>query len=140
MKSIEIKIELNGIIESANIEYSRETPLLSITMKDGVKHTYKAEEWQDIFECFGLLRKDLKHIKFLCKGSKINVYPSGMSSQMSNGMVAYEVNLGKSATDENIVRIFDYEETDLTNDIQEQKKFRTTWSESLKENKNLLKK
>jgi hypothetical protein len=52
-----------------------------------------------------------------------------MASQMSSGVVAYETKLGDP--DAKLVRIFDYEENELTNDINEQIAYRTKWSESL---------
>jgi hypothetical protein len=51
-----------------------------------------------------------------------------MASQMSGGVVAYEVEIGNPDT--KLVRIFDYEENNLTNDINEQIAYRTKWAES----------
>lgn len=53
-----------------------------------------------------------------------------MSSSMSSGLVAYEMKLGEP--DPEMVRIFDYEEHDLTNDIEEQIEFRVRWGDSLR--------
>lgn len=68
---------------------------------------------------------------FMCKGAKINVHPSSMSSQMSLGVKAYELTLGKRASLDDIVNIFDYEENNLTNnpDVQEEFFLRWFWSE-----------
>ncbi|SFU46455.1 hypothetical protein SAMN05428951_101841 [Pseudomonas sp. OV546] len=68
---------------------------------------------------------------FLCKGAKINVTPSRMASQMSAGLVAYELTLGKQATFDDIVHLFDYEENNLTNNPQEQVDFYKKWLASL---------
>jgi hypothetical protein len=54
-----------------------------------------------------------------------------MASQMSRGMVAYELILGKRPTREDMVHIFDYEEHNLTNDPQEQNKFYKEWTASI---------
>ncbi|MCX2679360.1 hypothetical protein OOZ15_05340 [Galbibacter sp. EGI 63066] len=43
----------------------------------------------------------------MCKGALINVYPSRMSRQMSNGMKAYYLTLGKQAEMNDIVDIFE---------------------------------
>ncbi|MFP3497943.1 hypothetical protein SB759_27345 [Pseudomonas sp. SIMBA_059] len=126
MKTLEISIIRNSLRETAIIEYERKTSTLSIVFPDGVKKTFTGT---DIYTCFGTLRKAFSDIKFLCKGSKINVYPSAMASQMSGGVVAYEVKIGDP--DAQLVRIFDYEENDLTNDINEQIAYRTKWAESL---------
>ncbi|AHC34757.1 MULTISPECIES: hypothetical protein [Pseudomonas] len=126
MKSIEIAIINNSLREMATIEYDRSIPSLSITFSNGAKRTYTDT---DIFICFGLLRKEFSDITFLCKGSKINVYPSAMASQMSSGIVAYEVEMGDPEA--KLVRIFDYEENELTNDVNEQILYRNKWAKSI---------
>jgi len=128
MKSREITIIKNGSRESAVVEYEGGKPTLSLVLSNGERKTYTA---LDLFDSFGLLRADLKEITFLCKGAKINVHTSGMSSQMSNGLVAYELTIGKP--DGELVHIFAYEERDLTNDIQKQHDFCQRWSESIQE-------
>ena len=98
---------------------------------DTEKLIKKAYTPHDIYECLGLLRADFPETKFLCKGSKINVHPSRMSSQMSAGVAAYELHLGKPSEQEDVVNIFDYEEDDITNDIQQQRDFYRRWIESI---------
>ncbi|EZI26236.1 hypothetical protein [Pseudomonas extremaustralis] len=127
MKSREINIIKNGIRESAVIEYEGGKPTLHLLLNNGVRKTYTA---LDLFDSFGLMRADMKDIKFLCKGAKISVHTSGMSSHMSNGLVAYELTMGNP--DGELVHIFAYEESDLTNDIQEQHDFCRSWAESVK--------
>ncbi|MBI6912197.1 hypothetical protein [Pseudomonas palleroniana] len=126
MKKLEISIIKNHLREKATIEYERKTSSLSIIFLNGVKKTFIEI---DIYTCFASLRKEFSEIKFLCKGSKINVYPSAMASQMSGGVVAYEVKIGDPSAVP--VRIFDYEENDLTNDINEQVAYRTKWAKSI---------
>ncbi|WP_137808089.1 hypothetical protein [Pseudomonas sp. G(2018)] len=128
MKQIKIMIDIKGNIETATIEFDRREPTLTLEMKNGFKKSYSA---YDLYICFGMLRADHPEIKFLCKGSKLNVHPSRMSSQMSKGLVAYELKIGKPSEDEDLVRIFDYEDEHITNDIEEQKKFYKKWLESL---------
>ena len=50
-----------------------------------------------------------------------------MSSQMSLGVKAYELTLGKRALLSDIVNIFDYEENNLTNDPNLQEEFFLQW-------------
>ena len=50
---------------------------------------------------------------------------------MSAGLMAYQITMGKPATNEDIVHIFDYEEENLTNDPQEQIAFFKRWLASL---------
>lgn len=78
-----------------------------------------------------MLRADHPEIKFLCKGAKLNVHPSRMSSQMSNGLVAYELKLGIPSEEEDIVRIFDYDDESITSNIEEQRAFYKKWIDSL---------
>ncbi|MGX5797038.1 hypothetical protein [Pseudomonas sp. D2002] len=126
MKSREITIIKNGTRENAIIEYEAGKPTLYLLMNDETRRTYTA---LDLYDCFGLMRADLKDIEFLCKGAKINVHTSGMSSHMSNGLVAYEMTMG--VPDGELVHIFSYEESDLTNDIQEQHDFCQRWADSV---------
>ena len=127
MKKLDITIIKNAQRETATLELDRMTSTLSITFADGMQKTYSDT---DIYTCFGLKIRKFSEITFLCKGSKINVYPSAMVSQMSSGVVAYEVTVGDP--DAELVRIFDYEEHDLTNDIEEQIEFRVRWGDSLR--------
>ncbi|WP_095051916.1 hypothetical protein [Pseudomonas sp. Irchel s3b2] len=128
MKPIEILINNHGVVETATIECDRKKLTLTFTMHSGLKKVYTA---YDLYVCFGMLRADYPEIKFLCKGAKLNVHPSRMSSQMSNGLVAYELKLGKPSEEEDIVRIFDYEDENITSNIEEQKTFYKNWIESL---------
>jgi len=128
VKKIEIQIIKNKIKETASLVVDRKTKTLIFSTKDGLSTTRTSE---DLYQCFGLIRADFPDIKFLCKGAKINVHPSRMSSQMSAGLVAYEVRAGHPTEEEDLVRIFDYEENDLTSDIEEQKEHYKRWIESL---------
>ena len=128
MKTFEIATHSDGITDSSIIECGREGALSTLRLRSNPNKTSKAH---DLFECLGLLRADFPETKFLCKGAKINVYTSRMSSQMSAGLVAYELHLGRPAESEEIVRIFDYEEIDITNDIEKQRDFYKRWIESL---------
>ncbi len=50
---------------------------------------------------------------------------------MSHGLVAYELRMGTPSSEEDIVRIFDYDDTNLTNNIGDQKTFYLDWVKSL---------
>ncbi|BCX66922.1 MULTISPECIES: hypothetical protein [Pseudomonas] len=128
MKPFTITIDIEGTIETAIIECDRRTSTLTFEMQDGLRKTYTA---YDLFVCFGMLRAEHPKIKFLCKGAKLNVHPSRMSSQMSKGLVAYELKLGKSSEEEDVVRIFDYEDENITSNIEEQISFYKKWITSL---------
>lgn len=89
-------------------------------------------EGNDYFSCLVQLRRKTPYIKFLCKGAKINVYPSNMARQMSQGMVAYELVIGKQATRENIVHTFDFDDENISENPDEQMEFYKKWAASLR--------
>ncbi|ROM68623.1 hypothetical protein BK653_15780 [Pseudomonas brassicacearum] len=128
MTSREVAIEIDGVVKSAVFECDRKIMAMTVTMPDGLVKSYTAV---DLYFCLGMVRKDFPDVKFLCKGAKINVHPSRMSSQMSGGVVAYEVRWGEPADDNDIVNIFDYEDQNLTNDIDEQADYYERWMNSL---------
>ncbi|HEK0789361.1 TPA: hypothetical protein U2J86_005128 [Serratia marcescens] len=68
---------------------------------------------------------------FLCKGAKLSVYPSGMSRDMSLGIAAYDHKMGKQATREDLVNIFDFEDKDVDFSSDEQRKYYYDWADSL---------
>ncbi|WHS59678.1 hypothetical protein [Pseudomonas sp. G2-4] len=128
MTSREVAIEIDGVVKSAIFRCDRKVTALTVTMPDGLVRSYTAA---DLYLCLGMVRKDFPDVKFLCKGAKINVYPSRMSSQMAGGIVAYEVRWGETADKTDIVNIFDYEDKDLTNDITKQADYHQRWLQSL---------
>lgn len=85
----------------------------------------------DFFSCLAQIKDLHPDILILCKGYKINVYPSPMMRQMGHGIKAYELQLGKQALFENLVDIFDFEEENLTISNTEQREFYNKWISSL---------
>lgn len=128
MKIVEISIKKHGITQKALIECDRQKRTLTMVLENSTRKTYVA---YDLYECLGLIRAEFPETKFLCKGAKLNVHPSRMSSQMSAGLIAYELRLGIPSEPEDIVNIFDYEENDIANDIQQQRDFYHRWLDSL---------
>ncbi|MCP1500673.1 hypothetical protein J2Y86_005380 [Pseudomonas migulae] len=123
MTTHHIKLKIGTTIEDAILE---ETPnSLTFVRKGGFRKTYIAD--YDLFFCLAEIRKEFPDIKFLCKGAKLNVFPSRMCSQMSNGSVAYEVTMGEAATRDNIVHTFDFESCNIVSDISEQIDFHKKW-------------
>lgn len=110
------------------VKYDTAKLIMTFSEADNFKIIY---EGRDMYVCLAKIIADFPHITFLCKGAKINVKPSRMASQMSAGLVAYEMILGEQATNENLVRLFDYEEDNLTSDPQEQINFFKKWLVSL---------
>lgn len=128
MDACNVAIEIDGVRESALFECDRRTITMKVTMPGGAIKVYTGS---DYYLCLGMVRKDFRNVRFLCKGAKINVHPSRMSSQMSGGIIAYEVKWGQPADDNDVVNIFDYEEHDLTSDITEQIAYYKRWIGSL---------
>ncbi|NWD71223.1 hypothetical protein HX870_26855 [Pseudomonas gingeri] len=129
MKPIKIKISTNNKKQTAILLCDAKTTSIKFITNDIIEKTYIAE---DFYECLGKIREEHPEIKFLCKGSKINVRPSSMSSQMSLGIKAYELTLGKASSPRDIVDIFDYEENNLTNSREEQEAFYIQWCKTPK--------
>lgn len=124
MFSVELIIIKDGIRQISKLLCNTEMLTINFTLEGGHSKTYSGD---DFFECLGHIRKEHCDVTFLCKGAKVNVHPSSMSSQMSLGVKAYELTLGKYALRSDIVNIFDYEENNLTNDPEVQRDFFLRW-------------
>ena len=124
---VQVTISTEGQKETARLVCDDSEISIIFTMKNGYNKTYRD---CDFYKCFGRVREEHPDILFLCKGSKINVHPSSMSSQMTLGVKAYELTLGKPAELTDLVRIFDYEEHNLTNNPAEQEEFFMQWIKS----------
>ncbi|MGE7963571.1 hypothetical protein ACQKPC_14565 [Pseudomonas sp. NPDC089918] len=129
ISKVEITISIDDTKEIANLICDNKDVTITFTMKNGFNKTYSDS---DFYRCFARVREDNPNIQFLCKGSKINVHPSSMSSQMSLGLKAYELTLGKASSLTDVVYIFDYDDNNLTNDPNEQQSFYRCWIESEK--------
>jgi hypothetical protein len=129
MKTQKITVLIADKQETAVLNYDDRTPTMKATLEDGrTAQTSGA----DVYECLGKIIKELPDVKFLCKGAKLNVRPSSMSSQMGSGIMAYEHTLGVKASRKDMVNIFDYDDQDIINDPQMQTDFFFRWLESLK--------
>lgn len=128
MKTQKIPAIIGNHKTEVTVKYDTSKSIMVFSEADNFKTVY---EGRDMYACLAKIRADFPYIKFLCKGAKLNVKPSRMASQMSAGLVAYEMTLGKQATNEDIVHLFDYEEDNLTNNPQEQIDFFKKWLASL---------
>ena len=131
--AVEIIIEHDGAKETAqltcNNNAENDSVSIEFTLQNGLCKTYSDTNF---YRCFARTREDNAEIKFFCKGSKINVHTSSMSAQMSRGLKAYELTLGKAASLSDVIYIFDYDEHNLTNDSTEQRAFFRKWIETKK--------
>lgn len=126
-----IKVSMSNESKQEFAELICDNSAVSISFR-GRSEITKTYSDSDLYRCFGQLREDNPAISFLCKGAKLNVHPSSMSSQMTLGLKAYELVLGKKAELADLVHIFDYEEDDLTNNPAEQEEFFMQWINSEK--------
>lgn len=127
MDSVKIFIIKNGERQIAELLCDSERVTITLIMEDGYRNSYTGD---DFYKCLGHVREDHRDVSFLCKGAKINVHTSSMSSQMSLGVKAYELTMGKRAFRRDLVSIFDYEENNLTNDPEVQEQFFMRWVDS----------
>ncbi|WP_085927669.1 hypothetical protein [Streptomyces platensis] len=69
------------------------------------EHVY---EEVDLLECLKSARRDLEGMGLLlcCQGARLNVFPSGMTRQMSEGRLAYSLQAGRVPSDDDLVDIF----------------------------------
>lgn len=128
MKTQKIKVLIDDQKVEVTVKYDIEKLSMRFSEADNFEKIYLGK---DIYTCLAKVRAEFPHITFLCKGAKINVMPSRMASQMSAGLVAYEMTLGKQATRDDIVHVFDYEDSNLTTNPDEQIDFFKTWLASL---------
>lgn len=84
----------------------------------------------DSFSCF--IKLMVPNSEFVCERVRVNENLLRDYSQMSAGLMAYELTLGKQALRASLVSIFNYEESDLTSNPVAQSQFFDQWIHSLK--------
>ncbi|TFH80634.1 hypothetical protein [Pseudomonas kribbensis] len=127
ISKFEISISINNKIKKVELRCDNEEISITASFENQPPKAYIGKNF---YKCFGLLRKANPHITFFCKGAKINIHPSSMSTQMSLGLKAYELEIGKDPSIADLVFIFDYEDQQLTNDPEEQRAFYLNWIKS----------
>jgi len=88
----------------------------------------------DDFEAFCLVRRQLEARGWLvlCNGSSRNVFPSPMSRDMGGGVMAYVLTIGKPASMEDVVHIFERTIRIDPVTVDEQQRFYKHWIASLR--------
>jgi hypothetical protein len=79
------------------------------------------------------LRLDLEKTDALlyCFGASENVYPSGMQKSMGPAVLAYKMRIGFPALRQDIVNIFEADETVVPSTVEQQERFHRRWIDSL---------
>lgn len=77
------------------------------------------------------IKLEEKQCFILCQGSVKNVYPSRMSTEMSTGRKAYKLQMGKQASLDDLVDIFDPADNGGIATVEEQRSFFLNWTKSL---------
>ena len=88
----------------------------------------------DYFEAFCKIRMRLEfeHLIPFCYGASLNVFPSGMCRDMSAGMKAYRLTLGKKSSQGDLVNIFDEGADVIPASVTLQKEHFDDWLKSKK--------
>jgi len=119
---------------SAILIKNAENCSIELVINNTIKKVFQGN---DFFVALCEMRKWLKDWKDfypLCKGTLVNVFPSRMSRQMSKGLKAYYLVIGKQAKEENLVNIFDAvdsKQTNMLSTVTEQEEFYRKWINSL---------
>ncbi|WP_444907448.1 hypothetical protein ACJJIR_04265 [Microbulbifer sp. SSSA008] len=130
METKSVKAKIKGKLFFADFYYTASSPWrLKIEVPQIFNFSVEAE---DLFEAFKLARDEADNIglRFVCNGSRKNVYPSPMSRDMSGGIVAYELTMGQQALRKDVVRIFDETDEELSS-TTDQEKYYKDWLASL---------
>jgi hypothetical protein len=87
----------------------------------------------DYFEAMCRIREELEKKEFLpqCYGASKNVFPSGMSRSMGDGLQAHRHRLGSKGTMSDLVSIFATGEDVEAVTVAEQGRFHEEWLESI---------
>jgi hypothetical protein len=93
---------------------------LALRMPEGKVATAEAP---DLFAALMTIRQQLENAGVLvcCQGARPDVYPSGMSSQMSGGRLAYHLHAGRRSTADDLVDILDPADCSNVVTVQQQR-------------------
>ena len=88
----------------------------------------------DFFAAFCDIREQLEEERLIpfCYGASLNVYPSGMCRDMGSGMVAYKIEIGRRASRDNLVKIFEQGHDVIPSSVSQQKEHFEQWLQSIK--------
>lgn len=134
-QSSEIKLDLvdnKGDHRTCTLKISEEEPWsIKIESTEFEERNFQGD---DLFDCLMKLREylDEKNYLLLCNGARIDVYPSGMSRDMSDGRLAYIAKIGMSPSRDDLVDIFEPTSQEHVGTVEQQKEYRARWVNSIK--------
>ncbi|WP_156756345.1 hypothetical protein [Actinokineospora pegani] len=103
-----VRTAIRAIGEKVNVFLQISTPpsILRVRLTD--EEFERVYEEVDLLECLKSARRDLEAMGLLlcCQGARLNVFPSGMTRQMTEGRLAYSLEAGKELSDDDLVDIF----------------------------------
>jgi len=131
IKNLKIRYS-DGKTEECSIEIIQQPQWKLIYLGAGLQEQEFAGA--DLFDALVELRKTLEKIgiQLLCAGARRDVYPSGMSRDMSGGRKAYVTSLGRPALRTALLDIFDSADYELVGSVAEQQMFHEKWVASLR--------
>ena len=100
--------------------------------------TFKGQEYyfseENYFKALLMFREYLqrKSMQLLCNGAMKEVYPSPMQMSMGCCKTGYIQEIGKQASNDNIVDLFEYEPSLTPATIEEQLEYHNLWLSSFK--------
>lgn len=94
--------------EKVNVLLQVSTPPSTLRVRLTDEEFERVYEEVDLLECLKSARRDLEAMGLLlcCQGARLNVFPSGMTRQMTEGRLAYSLEAGKELSDDDLVDIF----------------------------------
>jgi hypothetical protein len=128
-KTVEIR-HRDGRIEKCSVNVPNTPPWRLAFLGAGMEN--QEFSGRDLFDALNELRKILenKGFQLLCAGARRDVFPSGMSRDMSGGRKAYINRLGHPARQTDLVDIFEYADAELGS-VSQQAEFHKQWINSL---------
>ncbi len=127
MESIEIQLLTDNGFIPATVILKREDEDCHLTLSYLNKSLSSIST--DFYDALIEIRKTLEQDNIFphCYGASRNVFPSGMSRDMGNGLKAYKTEIGKQALRKDLVEIFDVGDDIIHSTIEEQKTFHIEW-------------
>ena len=122
-----LPIITQGAFGKTDLLYATDPPCIQLKINDSVFVSIG----NHLYICLAKLREQMPDVDFLCKGSKLNLHSSRSTRQITAGLMAYELTMGKQARRSDLVNIFDCDDNNLTSKPDDQNSFFEAWLTSL---------